>query len=67
MLKMSQVNYIRDLHNSGYRISKISYETGVDPKTIRKYIQKDDFSQKPPKKTTHPSILDGYKKLLMNG
>ena len=64
MLKMSQVNYIRDLHNSGCRISKISDETGVDPKTIRKYIQKDDFSQKPPKKTAHPSILDGYKKTI---
>ena len=66
MLKMSQVNYIRDLHNSGYRISKISDETGVDPKTIRKYIQKDDFSQKPPKKTAYPSILDGYKKAIDN-
>ena len=27
MLKMSQVNYIRDLHNSGYRISEITRGT----------------------------------------
>ena len=64
---MSQVNYIRDLYNSGYRISKISYKTGVDPKTIRKYIKKEDFSQKPPKKTTYPFNLDGYKKTIKNG
>lgn len=44
MLKMSQVNYIRDLHNSECRISEITRETGIDPKTIRKYISKDDFS-----------------------
>lgn len=29
MLKMFQVNYIRDLHNSGCRISKISDETAL--------------------------------------
>lgn len=57
-LKMSQVNYIRDLHNSGCRISEITRETGIDPKTIRKYISKDDFSKKPPIKTTHQSILE---------
>ena len=44
MLKMSQVNYIRDLHNSEFRISEITRETGINPKTIRKYISKDDFS-----------------------
>lgn len=64
MLKISQVNYIRDLHNIGCRISEISRETGVDPKTIRKYISKDDFSEKPPIKTTHQSILDEHKQTI---
>lgn len=64
MLKMSQVNYIRDLHNSGCRISEITRETGVDPKTIRKYISKDNFSEKPPIKTTHQSILDEHKQTI---
>lgn len=64
MLKMSQVNYIRDLHNSGWRISEITRETGIDPKTIRKYISKDDFSEKPPIKTTHQSILDEHKQTI---
>ena len=44
MLKMYQVNYIRDLHNSECRISEIPRESGIDSKTIRKYISKDDFS-----------------------
>ena len=61
MLKMSQVNYIRDLYNSGCRISEITRETGIDLKTIRKYISKDDFSEKPPIKTTLQSILDEHK------
>ena len=58
---MSQVNYIRDLHNSGYRILEITRETGVAPKTIRKYISKDDFSQRPSIKTARQSILNDYK------
>lgn len=60
MLKMFQINYIRDLHNSECRISEITREAGIDPKTIRKYISKDDFSEKPPIKTTHQSILDEH-------
>ena len=64
MLKMSQVNYIRDLYNRGCRISEITRETGIDPKTIRKYISKDDFSEKPPIKTTHQSSLDEHKQTI---
>ena len=64
MLKMSQVNYTRYLHNRGCRISEITRETGIDPKTIRKYISKDDFSEKPPIKTTLQSILDEHKQTI---
>ena len=60
MLKISQVNYTRYLHNRGCRISEITRETGIDSKTIRKYISKDYFSKKPPIKTTHQSILDEH-------
>lgn len=48
MLTMSQINHIKDLSNCGYRISEISKKTGVDPKTIRKYLAQDDFSPQPP-------------------
>lgn len=61
MLKTSKANYTRDLHNSGCRISKITRKTSVDSKTIRKYISRDDFSEKPPIKTTPQSILDEHK------
>ena len=37
MLKMSHINYIRDLHNCGFKIGEIAEKTHVDPKTVRKY------------------------------
>ncbi len=36
MLKMSQVNYIRDLSNSGCRIAEFSKKLKLDRKTVRK-------------------------------
>ena len=50
MLKMSQVNYIRDLSNSGYRIAEISKKLKLDRKTVRKYLSQEDFSPTPPVK-----------------
>lgn len=64
MLKMSQVNYIKDLSNCGYRTGEISKKSGVDPKTIRKYLLKEDFSPKPPIQRQHPSNLDPFKPIL---
>ena len=48
MLKMSQVNSIRDLSKSGYRVADIAKKLGIDRKTVRKYLGKDDFSPRPP-------------------
>lgn len=61
MLNMSQINHIRDLKKKGYKISEIHSETGVDPKTIKKYIEKNDFSPELPAVTKKSSILDPYK------
>lgn len=44
MLNMSQINHIKDLHQSGYRISEIDKETGIDHKTISKYIVSAQYS-----------------------
>lgn len=60
MLSMSQVNNIRDLARSGYRISEISRITGADRKTITKYLEQEDFSPKPPLVRKKESILDPY-------
>lgn len=61
MLSMSQINSIRDLKQSGYRISEIVRETGIDHKTISKYLAKDDFSPELPLKEAGPSRLDPFK------
>ena len=57
MLTMSQINDIRDLSRMGYGISKISFLTGTDRKTVRKYLEKDDFSPKPPATKGRKSIV----------
>lgn len=64
MLTMSQINHIKDLSNCGYRISEICEKTGSDPKTIRKYLNKTDYSPAPPVKRGRPSVLDPYKKII---
>lgn len=64
MLTMPQINHIKDLSNCGYRISEISGETGVDPKTIRKYLSKEDFSPVPPVVKEKPSNLDPFKPVM---
>lgn len=61
MLKMSQVDDIRKMSDCGYRIGEIAEKVGVDRKTVRKYLEKDDFSPRPPVKVSHSSILDPYK------
>lgn len=60
MLTMSQINDIRDLSKKGYGISKISSLTGVDRKTVRKYLEQDDFSPEPPVAKTRGSIVTPY-------
>jgi len=61
MFNMSQINHIRDLDKNGYRINEISKRTGQDPKTIRKYLKQEDFSETPPVRKIKGSILDPFK------
>lgn len=60
MLTMSQINDIRDLSKKGYGISKIASLTGKDRKTIRKYLEEDDFSPTPPVAKARTSIVAPY-------
>ena len=60
MLTMSQINNIRDLSKMGYGITEIHNRTGKDPKTIRKYLEQDDFSPEPPVTKTRTSIVAPY-------
>ena len=65
MLKMSQVNYIRDLSNRGYRIAEISKKLKLDRKTVRKYLSQEDLSPTPPLKHPAPSKLAPYKPKIL--
>lgn len=60
MLTMFQINDIRDLSKKGYSISKISSLTGMDRKTIRKYLEQEDFSPEPPVTKSRSSIVAPY-------
>ena len=65
MLKMSSVNDIRDLSNSGYRIAEISKQLKLDRKTVQKYLNQEDFSPTPPVRHPAPSKLDPYKPKIL--
>ena len=40
---------------------QIAKELGIDPKTVRKYMEQEDFSPQAPVTETRPSKLDSYK------
>ena len=65
MLNMTQINLIRDLAKSGYKISEIHEMTKSDPKTITKYLEKDDFSPEPPIKIGRSSIVAPFHDKIM--
>ena len=65
MLNMTQINLIRDLAKSGYKISEIHEMTKSDPKTITKYLEKDDFSPEPPVKAGRSSIVAPFHDKIM--
>ena len=65
MLSMSDINHIRDLHQSGYKISEIHKRTGADSKIIRKYLEKEDFSDNPAMAQPKSSILDSFKPTII--
>jgi len=61
LLNMSQIDDIREMARKGCRLAEIARATGHDVKTVRKYLEMDDFSPRPPAKKVFPSKLDPYK------
>ncbi|PNT94552.1 hypothetical protein CDQ84_17910, partial [Clostridium thermosuccinogenes] len=61
---MTQIKDIRKMYfEEGKNISQIARETGYDRKTVKKYLDKDDWNKDQSKvreKTTFPK-LDPYK------
>lgn len=61
---MPEVNSIKDMARSGQRVAGIARELAIDEKTVRKYLQQEDFSPLPPEESERPSKLDPHKKLI---
>ncbi len=64
MLSMFHVNNIRDLRKKGSTIKEIAEITHTDPKTVRKYLNQEDFSPQRPVNPERPSILDPFKPII---
>ncbi len=62
MLTMTNANNIRDMFfYEGSNITEIAKDSGYDRKTIRKYINRDDWNEQNEVSLVKPSILDPYK------
>lgn len=65
---MDQIHNIREMYYSqGMRISEIASETGLNSKTVRKYVDMEDFNTpapKPAEELVHVSKLDCYKSVI---
>ena len=64
MLSMPEIDGIRRMDREGMTPVEIARATNHDPKTVRKYIEMDDFSPKPPEMVERPSILDPHKPFI---
>ena len=49
MIGMDKIDDIRRLGRSGASVASIARDTGVSEPTVRKYLKKADFSERPPK------------------
>lgn len=63
---MAQIHQLREMFfEQGFNISQIAAATGLNWKTVRKYVDMEDFNYPPPKKTnTCNSKLNPYKPLI---
>ncbi len=59
---MARIDQIKELHNQqGLGPSEIAGRLGIDRKTVRKYMAREDFNEEVPLKESHPSKLDRWK------
>ncbi len=68
MLTMDQIHRIREMfYEQDMNISQIASQTGFNWKTVKKYVDMDDFNSPPPasdSEKTHESKLDPFKPLI---
>ncbi|MBW5445887.1 IS21 family transposase [Cohnella sp. CFH 77786] len=58
---MEQIHRVKELQLQQLGPYQIAKEVGMDPKTVRKYMEQEDFSPKPPSTEQRASKLDPYK------
>ena len=65
---MDQIHHIRDMfYRQDKNISEIASETGLNWKTVKKYVDMEDFSSPPPAPAStevNESKLDPFKPLI---
>ena len=65
---MDQIHHIRDMfYQQDKNISEIASETGLNWKTVKKYVDMEDFNSPPPIQASseiHESKLDPFKPLI---
>ena len=61
---MNQVYQIKEMQRSDLGPYQIAKELNLDPKTVKKYIQQEDFSPKPPVNLEQKSKLDPFKPII---
>jgi transposase len=68
MLTMDQIHHIRELfYQQGKSLAAIADELNIDWRTVKKYVDKEDFSPTPPatdSQKSHSSKLDPFKPLI---
>ena len=61
---MPQIDSIKEMAREGQSVAGIARELTIDEKTVRKYLNQEDFSPLPPEQAVRPSKLDAHKKLI---
>jgi transposase len=61
MLKMTQIDCIKEMQAKRLKQSEICEKLDLDPKTVRKYMKHENYSPLPPAKRINPSKLEPYK------
>ncbi len=57
---MSRIQQIKQWQAQGWSVSAIAAQLGLDRKTVRKYVEQQDFSPQMPVKRGRGSKLDPY-------
>lgn len=65
MYTMTDIQAIREAYyRKGYTISTIANNTGIDRKTVRKFIMRDNWNMPQNEQASHESILDPFTPII---